>query len=179
MAKKNSNAGLIVIVIAFLTICGTFGRCGKSKDVPVSSAPSVYSTPLRQFADAPTPTIKSNTAIVISRHANLRDADSASATVLEVIPQDASVEVVKQQGAWYYVKTETAQGWMHGNTLKLQNFEIAPPLVQRTPKPIPEPAIEGKINSSGATAKCRDDSLSYSAHRRGTCSHHGGVAIWY
>src|SRR5262249_33210025 len=28
------------------------------------------------------------------------------------------------------------------------------------------------------TARCRDGSYSYSAHRRGTCSHHGGVAIW-
>ena len=40
-------------------------------------------------------------------------------------------------------------------------------------------AIEDEINNSGASAKCRDGSLSYSAHRRGTCSHHGGVAVWY
>jgi len=26
-----------------------------------------------------------------------------------------------------------------------------------------------------ATARCRDGSLSFSAHRCGTCSHHGGV----
>lgn len=31
---------------------------------------------------------------------------------------------------------------------------------------------------SGATAVCRDGSYSYSRHRRGTCSHHGGVARW-
>ncbi|WP_084089711.1 DUF3761 domain-containing protein [Erwinia oleae] len=30
----------------------------------------------------------------------------------------------------------------------------------------------------GATALCRDGTYSYSAHRRGTCSHHGGVAQW-
>lgn len=30
----------------------------------------------------------------------------------------------------------------------------------------------------GATAKCRDATYSYSHHRRGTCSHHGGVATW-
>ena len=28
------------------------------------------------------------------------------------------------------------------------------------------------------TAKCRDGTLSYSEHRSGTCSHHGGVAEW-
>jgi hypothetical protein len=31
----------------------------------------------------------------------------------------------------------------------------------------------------GATARCADGTLSYSAHRQGTCSHHGGVAEWY
>jgi hypothetical protein len=30
--------------------------------------------------------------------------------------------------------------------------------------------------ASKATARCCDGSLSYSAHRCGTCSHHGGVA---
>ena len=30
----------------------------------------------------------------------------------------------------------------------------------------------------GASAQCRDGSYSFSAHRRGTCSHHGGVAQW-
>ncbi len=28
------------------------------------------------------------------------------------------------------------------------------------------------------TADCRDGSVSFSEHRRGTCSHHGGVAHW-
>ena len=32
---------------------------------------------------------------------------------------------------------------------------------------------------AGATAKCRDGTYSYSGSRRGTCSRHGGVAIWY
>lgn len=31
---------------------------------------------------------------------------------------------------------------------------------------------------AGATAQCRDGSYSFSASRRGTCSHHGGVAQW-
>ncbi|MFE4697228.1 DUF3761 domain-containing protein [Streptomyces sp. NPDC056738] len=31
---------------------------------------------------------------------------------------------------------------------------------------------------AGATALCDDGTYSYSAHRRGTCSHHGGVADW-
>ena len=31
---------------------------------------------------------------------------------------------------------------------------------------------------AGATALCQDGTVSYSAHRQGTCSHHGGVAKW-
>lgn len=31
---------------------------------------------------------------------------------------------------------------------------------------------------SGATARCRDGTYSFSKHRSGTCSHHGGVATW-
>src|SRR5712692_3392874 len=30
----------------------------------------------------------------------------------------------------------------------------------------------------GATAQCRDGTYSYSQHHSGTCSHHGGVAVW-
>jgi len=31
---------------------------------------------------------------------------------------------------------------------------------------------------SGATAKCSDGTYSFSQSRSGTCSHHGGVAVW-
>lgn len=39
-----------------------------------------------------------------------------------------------------------------------------------TPPPSSEP--------TGATARCEDGTYSYSQHRSGTCSHHGGVASW-
>lgn len=31
---------------------------------------------------------------------------------------------------------------------------------------------------AGASAQCRDGTYSFSQNRRGTCSHHGGVASW-
>jgi len=47
-----------------------------------------------------------------------------------------------------------------------------------TPVPaVNSPAVSG--HPSGASAQCRDGTYSYSSHRRGTCSHHGGVAVWY
>ena len=38
--------------------------------------------------------------------------------------------------------------------------------------------VQRKSAPKGATARCRDGSYSFSQSRRGTCSHHGGVAKW-
>jgi len=40
------------------------------------------------------------------------------------------------------------------------------------------PAFSNSV-PAGASAKCRDGTYSFSQNRRGTCSHHGGVAQWY
>ncbi len=39
------------------------------------------------------------------------------------------------------------------------------------------PAQQG-LPPQGATALCRDGTYSFSKHHGGTCSHHGGVALW-
>ncbi len=39
------------------------------------------------------------------------------------------------------------------------------------------PAYSNSV-PAGASAQCRDGSYSFSQSRRGTCSHHGGVAEW-
>jgi Protein of unknown function (DUF3761) len=41
-------------------------------------------------------------------------------------------------------------------------------------RPAPAPT-----HPAGATALCNDGTYSYSQHRQGTCSHHGGVRIWF
>lgn len=38
--------------------------------------------------------------------------------------------------------------------------------------------VKANTAPSGATAKCRDGTYSFSRSRRGTCSHHGGVQRW-
>jgi hypothetical protein len=40
---------------------------------------------------------------------------------------------------------------------------------------VPAHTADGSV-PAGASARCRDGSFSFSAHARGTCSHHGGVA---
>lgn len=39
-------------------------------------------------------------------------------------------------------------------------------------------STSGTSTAGGPTAQCRDGSYSYSQHRSGTCSHHGGVDHW-
>jgi hypothetical protein len=39
------------------------------------------------------------------------------------------------------------------------------------------PAYSNSV-PTGATAQCGDGTYSFSQHRQGTCSHHGGVANW-
>jgi endonuclease YncB( thermonuclease family) len=49
-----------------------------------------------------------------------------------------------------------------------------------TPSPDPGTGDDGGDDSvpGNASAICRDGTYSYSQHRRGTCSHHGGVLRW-
>lgn len=43
---------------------------------------------------------------------------------------------------------------------------------------VKRPTFSDSGPPSGASARCRDGSYSFSLNRRGTCSHHGGVAKW-
>ena len=52
-------------------------------------------------------------------------------------------------------------------------------LTVAAPPPPPPPAPVAPSHPNGATAQCNDGTFSYSAHRSGTCSHHGGVATWF
>ncbi|HEY7371757.1 MAG TPA: DUF3761 domain-containing protein, partial [Polyangia bacterium] len=43
----------------------------------------------------------------------------------------------------------------------------------------PRPSSSGGTPQAGQpTARCKDNSISYSVHHAGACSHHGGVAQW-
>ena len=57
------------------------------------------------------------------------------------------------------------------------------PAPRAAPAPASHAAVTGQNTNpggpNGATAKCRDNTYSFSAHRSGTCSRHGGVAQWY
>jgi hypothetical protein len=97
---------------------------------------------------------------------------------------------------WYRVDYQGRQVYVYGSLLAdtlptavpPTPVPLPPPVIQPEIIPPPDPLPEIRINPDPApppeslgrpTARCRDGTYSYSAHRRGTCSHHGGVAQWY
>lgn len=54
----------------------------------------------------------------------------------------------------------------------------AVPAPAPAPNPVSAPAPQPAQPPAGATALCNDGTYSFSQHRSGTCSHHGGVAVW-
>ena len=52
------------------------------------------------------------------------------------------------------------------------------PATSRAPRGRSDQQRSDSAAPAGASARCRDGTYSFSAHRRGTCSHHGGVAQW-
>jgi uncharacterized protein YgiM (DUF1202 family) len=148
------------------------------------------------------------TVLVKARKANLRNKPSAYAAVIATVNRGdlLSLTSVKPTGPWYQIRDSTtgAEGWIHGNTIDLlQTATTNPgstarstrPRTASTPRPVSTPSsgksyvnVDGvrvpspvfsDTKPAGATARCRDGSYSFSQHRRGTCSHHGGVAEWF
>ncbi len=61
----------------------------------------------------------SQDATVISENANLRGTPTTKGKVVDVLPNDTLVEVIKQKGVWFLVQATDYVGWIHGNTIKL------------------------------------------------------------
>lgn len=141
-------------------------------------------------------------AIVKAQKVNLRDRPSKSGSIVRTLNQGDLLALVdaKPTGPWYRVRDSKndSEGWVHGNTIALlQTTEVAPASESSPQRPrrtlppvsgrsyvnvdgvrVPSPVFS-ETKPVGATARCRDGSYSFSQHRRGTCSYHGGVAEWY
>ena len=141
-------------------------------------------------------------AIVKAQKANLRDRPSKSGSVLRTVTKGDLLRLINAGpiGPWYRVRDSRSdsEGWVHGNTIALllstestRTNATSPQRPRRTLPPVsgssyvnvdgvrvPSPVFS-ETKPSGATARCRDGSYSFSQHRRGTCSHHGGVAVWF
>ena len=123
-----------------------------------------------------------------ARVAQLRERDTVMAT--GVVNGEA---VSAGNAVWYQIDHEGQQVYIYSNLVSTSLPTPVPPTattiyvyIQPTAVPYMPPSVPDyqyptspPSSGSGATARCRDGTLSYSAHRQGTCSGHGGVAEWY
>ena len=62
---------------------------------------------------------------MIAENANLRGTPTEAGKIVETLPRGASLEVLKQKGAWFLVQTNDFAGWLHGNTIRLVDGDDA------------------------------------------------------
>ena len=140
--------------------------------------------------------------IVTAPKANVRDKPSKSAAIVSTVNNGdlLSLTSVAPIGPWYQVRDSRtgSEGWIHGNTIALlqpietsSTIDTQPQRPRRTSPPVPGRSyvnVDGvrvpspvfsDTRPAGPSARCRDGSYSFSQHRRGTCSYHGGVAEWF
>lgn len=188
---------LLALLTAFLIVLTS--AC--SYEGSSSAAPNPPQRP-RSVATSEEP---NSIVVVKSLKANVRETPSRSGRSVMQVRRDQRLTVTRAapSGPWYRVRDERngIEGWIHGSTIAFDSARIAtsaasanrPETVQ--PRAVTRPAsgrsyvnVDGvrvpspvfsDTRPAGATARCRDGSYSFSQHRRGTCSHHGGVAVWY
>ena len=119
----------------------------------------------------------------------LREAPSVESPAVATIPPKSSVKVSSCTDGWCAVEYRNRAGHVIQVFLRFAPI-AAPQTLKSTPVSrrgytnsqgewvqSPTRTLSGQA-PAGASAKCRDNTYSFSRSRRGTCSHHGGVAQW-
>jgi hypothetical protein len=123
-------------------------------------------------------------AVVFTNAATwLQAAPQWNSKRLALLPQGSQVQVIKCADQACRVSFRALTGYVGEE--RLQSAPARAPVesgrgyVNSRGQWIPSPThtVDGQP-PAGATARCRDGSYSFSQSRRGTCSWHGGVAVW-
>ena len=69
--------------------------------------------------------------------------------------------------------------WQAYESYVVTTTGVAPAPAPVAPAPAPPAPAPAPGHPAGATAQCNDGSYSSAAHHQGSCSHHGGVAVFY
>jgi hypothetical protein len=118
----------------------------------------------------------------------LREAPSVEARAFTTIPPKTNVTATSCTDGWCALRYQNFTGHV------VQAFLRFPPPAALSDQRIvsvrrgytnsrgehvasPVRTLDGQP-PTGASAKCRDGTFSFSRSRRGTCSHHGGVSRW-
>ena len=122
---------------------------------------------------------------IVKSFANLRTQSNLNSAVIENIPRGARVYVIGDlTGGWSQVVYNYKVGYVYssnlisaGNHTYITTTRVryyTNSAGQKVQSPTYYPSAP-----RGATARCVDGTYSFSRNRRGTCSHHGGVAQWF
>ena len=138
--------------------------------------------------------INAQTYKYTSANLNLRSGPSTSYKVLTTIPLGTSIEMAENCDCdWIKVFFNGQIGYVSSKYLTSQKVESKSTSNKYSETQSANSSVKYYINSfgqkvqsptyynsvpAGATALCRDGTYSFSRNRRGTCSHHGGVARW-
>lgn len=121
-----------------------------------------------------------NVTKVTSSNVNLRNAADVNSDIVDVIPKGTVVMLRDDcDCTWIPVKYQDKIGYIHSKYLKSPNLNTTKAKHYTNSKGdrVQSPTHYDST-PAGATALCRDGTYSFSQSRRGTCSHHGGVARW-
>jgi uncharacterized protein YraI len=113
----------------------------------------------------------------------LREKPFPTASALAVLPQGAAVRLYSCSQGWCSVAVSKLAGYILEELLTAQAPQAATSqgrgYINSQGEWVPSPTRTADSQPpAGATAHCRDGTFSFSRTRRGTCSHHGGVAEW-
>ncbi len=189
--RQNSISTPLIVIIAVVAVrgfCGLFGLVTGDKTEVAKSTNSLTavtspaansnanSLPLRNLVETSNSTNaakqkSSKSATVVSENANLRKTADSDGEVIQTVPEDAEIEVIRQKGAWFYVSAGGQTGWLHGNTIRLADgYARKPPAetVEISPLPTPLPKKETPVDSGDSGTVTSSSSL-YIRGPRGGC----------
>ena len=127
---------------------------------------------------------------VTNSNLHLRESTNSSSKDLSVIPKGTAVQIEGCNNGWCKTKYKGLTGYVNSNYIQYSSPVTSE---SQAVKPAAKTVIKYYTNSAGekiqsptnydsppagATALCWDGTYSFSASRRGTCSHHGGVKKW-
>jgi uncharacterized protein YgiM (DUF1202 family) len=202
--STRESIGLLLLWLALSLGCtstdsNVTDTLSRSALTPTPSANSSQSTERNLNSQANNSPQGTGKAVIISTKANLREGPGASRPILLEVVKDDALSLVSHQhvGQWYKV-THLASGkvgWINGYSIKLLDPQTTVTTSQPLQEEYPSPRsssirlrkadastsrglVRSETAPSGASARCSDGTYSFSQNRRGTCSHHGGVAQW-
>ena len=113
---------------------------------------------------------------------NLRSGPGTNYSIIDRIPAGSSVDLEQSfTGAWVQVYYNGNYGYVYSKYLRSHHRQAQSEsndyYINSDGEWVQSPTFYDS-QPSGATAICRDGTYSFSRNRRGTCSHHGGVAQW-